>query len=354
MNRNGLQYLQYLRDIKLRGIKVCTKIESALTITNTLKSTGVYLIKQACVGMADECADLYLKRDGKELKYSPTAVKKYLREVLDTDFYYLQDVRGSIHYDIPHLMIASEVLKSKGKIEDSDRVLGVCNIINANAIGENLETMYNRGKPLKITLNLSTLESTKYPDYNRRYMAKLTVPNGYDCYIYEPKFIAQYALLSAVFGVSYDNLDNYVGLNSDGTEKQGLLMQYIPQSMENQFFSTIMSFDIKRLDGYFGLRFLNLYSALQERASVGGVYCHNIIPAMAELMANAFYIPFKHDLAQLSLLTERDCFINYATLNRLAFCVPQGYDINNFPSIASKVTLLDKTVNYRRLILNDY
>ena len=342
-------YLQYLRTLSSRTLQV-TDIYNEMNSANLyklLKDTVRSTMQKASNGLdetKDFGGDLYLGGDTFD-KYN---VKRYIRDILDDCFVYLQSESGSIYYDLPHIMVASSVLKySRGRTLDSVKVLSAGLLLNAESISNRVSIILKkRPRQIRIALNSGSFEAGK-TDYTKRYMMYLTIPRGFKCYLYEPRNIAQIALLSSM-GVRPDVMNSYIGDN-----KNGLIIGSIPQFVETLLSDMIFRNKVKKMDGYFGRDFKTLYAQyidskqLGEGYSAPFYYLESILPIMCSLMDSAFFQPYLQDLSNNVYVTEDDCFINYITPTCVSVCIRGDIDVMYLlPSIASKLTLVNPRMDF--------
>ena len=344
-----ISYMQFFREIPNRTLAVTDiyKEKNVADILNILVSYIHKSIRNACMGGVDETRDFGGDIFKGGTTYDTYSVKRYMREILDDCFSYLQDDSGVIHYDMPHILVASSVLQyERGRLADSTKVLSAGLLLNAESIAQKMSAVLKtKGKKINIGFNYSTYQA-------RKYMMYFTIPRGYNCYLFEPHNIAQIALLTQ-FGMNADSIANVVD-----SGKQGLLISGIPQSIETLVYDTLFRNQIVRLNGYFANQFRTMYNRAIQNKSIGTggfsapyFYFEHILPTMCSLMDTHFFQPYIHDISQHLDLTEQDCFINYITPSRVSLCLRSDLDINYvLPSVSKMMVRVNPRMDFTNVM----
>lgn len=347
-------YLKYLRDLTDREVVITGRYPAVkqekfqeLLIRN-IHTTML----QASNGGLDETKDFGGDMYKGGITFEKSYVKKYVREILDNCYAYLQDGNGYIYYDIPHLFVASQVMNYKyGRSVDSTKVIAAAMLLNVEDISKKIVTVLkSRGKGLKVGFKFNTYESKKV-DYNKKYMMYLTIPEGYNCYLYEPHNIVQIAFLT-VMGMDTNNIGNILNSNSNG-----LLIGSVPQFVETLVYDSIFRNKMYKLDGYFGNNFVSMYNQAIKDKLVGEgynapfLYYDRIIPTMCQLMDSAFFKPYLRDIGSNTDLTDEDCFINYITPSCVSVCVRKDLDVRYvLPSVANKLSIVNPEMDFTNIL----
>lgn len=347
-------YLQYLRGLANRNILVTDRYPAmkADKLEDLFRKTVHQSMIKASIGVdetKDFGGDLYLGGN----TFDEGMVKHYLKEILDDCHYFLQDSNGKMQRDMSHILIASYALQYKyARFHDSTKVLAAGLLLNSKDIASKVASLLkNRGKYIKLGFSYSSYESKKY-DYAKKYMMYLTIPQGYNCYIYEPLNITQIAFLMTL-GVGATDIGNYIGSN-----KNGLIIGSIPQSAETMVCDTIFRNKVAKYDGFFGNQFLEMYTQAirsknfsSEGYNAPFYYYESIIPTMCKLMDNAFYQGFLHDISSNIDLTEQECFINYITPTCVSVCIRKDLDVNYIlPSVANKLSIVNPVMDFTNVL----
>ena len=347
-------YLQHLRGLASRNVLITNRYPAmkAEKLDDLFKKSVHQTMIKASLG-ADETkdfgGDLYLGGN----TFNDSMVKQYIREILDDCYSYLQDINGKVLWDMPHIFIASYALQYKyARFHDSTKVLAAGLLLNSKDIVPTIAALLkNRGKRIKLGFNYSTYDCKKC-DYSKKYMMYLTIPNGYNCYLYEPHNIAQIAFLMTL-GMNVNDVGNYIGSN-----KNGLLIGSIPQSVETSVSDTIFRNRVLKLDGFFGNQFLDRYTQairnknfIVEGYNPSFYYYESIIPTMCKLMDSAFYQGYLHDINSNLDLTEEECFINYITPTCVSVCIRKDLDVNYvLPSVVNKLSIVNPVVDFTNVL----
>ena len=305
--------------------KLCKKVRGAVI----LNSFGV-----------DETADFGgdISRGG--TTFNEISVKRYISAILDVDVSaYLRSPSGKISYDMDNILIGSNILSNRGRHEDAVKVLEVGMLYNSAYIADVLNRISKlRGKNTKIGFYIGSYSAKKY-DYHQKYMMYMTIPKGYKCYLFEPENLVQMILLSKLGGMNAQQIQDYLANN-----KSGLLISEIDMHTEGIVYDTLLRGKIYKLNGYFGNRLKE--ENRKAAVSAGGSPDSNgeafftmvLIHDFLALMDRIFYQKYNNDLVGKPEITEKECFINFATPKSASICLREDLDINYvLPSLANKL-----------------
>lgn len=319
MTNGFTEYTKELLPFKARGLQTNKQLLSSLT-ESKIRSMCVSIARQL---IGDEIKDIGgdIYQGGKT--FDEYNLKVYARNVLDTYYPLLRTTNGGILYDIPHLAVAAEAMYYGGRSEDDvKRMYGISVLANMQYIINSVQDFKSksRGGVLKTIISRSNFECKTIPAINNRYMMYFTIPEGYNCFIYEPQSIVQLAFLNRVIG-----MDGISAGKVLSNTNRGLLIQEISLQTENQFARQIYGAQFATLTGYYKQNFISLYNKSLSDLSLRDIYATVFTPTMCEMM-NGFLNILNEDIASAGLLSS-DCYINYITPSRLAFCLKDTFNI---------------------------
>ena len=304
--------------------------------TNQVMNAIANVTRKAIIyysGGIDETVDFggNISRGG--LEFDTVKLKRYILNILDDTDKYLRDPNGTIHYTLPYLAIASNVLKNRGRVEDSIKVMYAGMLFNSEEVAAKVNRVTKtRGRPTRINFRVTSFSDRVY-DYYQKYMMHLTIPEGYTCYLYEPRNIMALVLLSTLSSMTTVEIATY--LNNGN---QGLLISEIDRQTENIVWNILLRNQVNLMNGYYGSQFRQKTDmAFQSDNTNNPAFLKDyLIPRMCQLMDANFFNAYLSDLAAKQI-TEADCFINYMTPKSIAVCIRNDLDINYIlPSVASK------------------
>lgn len=333
-------YGDFLRGLVSRPLVFTDKyglIKPDSYITNLCKKVRSAIIINS--GGLDETADFGGTISNGGNTFDKIAVKKYITSILDDVSIYLRSPAGKISYDMDNILIGSNILSYRGRYEDAAKVLEAGLLYNSDIIADVLNRISKlRGKDTKIGFYIGTYSAKKY-DYHQKYMMYMTIPMGFKCYLFEPENLVQMVLLSKLGGMNAQQIQEYLAVN-----KNGLLVSEIDMHTEGMVYDTLFRSKIYKMNGYFGSKFKeeNRKAATALGGSIDSngeaFYTKILIHDFLALMDKVFYQKYNNDLTNNPEITEKECFINFATPKSASICLREDLDVNYiFPSLTGKL-----------------
>lgn len=305
-----------------------------------LNGNNVYidLLNRARALLGTEAKDL-----GDEFASGGTVIddyglKTYTRMLLGDSYNYLKDTNGKICRDVPHFILAREIMRGQGRDSDDLSKVSALSIIASAPYLRDVYLTLSKSKDKKvfkpnIYQSLSDFSCTKFPFVFDRFMIYLLTSEGYTSYIYEPMFTSQMMFLVNVCNMPMEEAHNYVNKSRDS----GLLISGIPMWLENKLSETIYSGGVLNLDGYFKSAYYKAFDKLKNVAgSDRSVYKSSIKPQMLKLFGEVIKL-INVDLAQSPDIRVEDCYVNHISPRRLSICVRSDLNISEIlPNVGSK------------------
>lgn len=271
-------------------------------------------------------------------------LKAYISSILDDATSYLRSPSGKINYSMDNILIGYNILRNRGRFEDSVKVLYIGLLYNSYYIADIINRIRKtKSKPTKIGFYIGSYSAKKY-DYHHKYMMYLTIPKGFKCYLFEPENIVHIVLLSRLGGMNSAQIKNYLSVN-----KGGILISEIDMQTEMLAYDTILRNKIYKLNGYYGKKFKeeNRKAVVDNGENINSssdiYYTRVLMQDFLALMDKVFYINYNKDLVNKPEITEKECFINFATPRSASVCIREDLDINYvLPSLAKKMKEVGK------------
>lgn len=298
--------------------------------------------------LGDTCLKFY----GAEEKYYPNLyflnkVQEDIREFLCYLFFerdgktsespnrFLMNFIGSVVLDFEHLLLLYNYLK----FINYSNIMEVKGVLYYYAIEEYYRDIYPiLDGNISIVLRDGMMEfyTQKYRGYNKRYFPIYIVPKGYDCYIFEPKNLAQHAFLTSEVekNSSINSLvDRYIEAQEIlRKKKNGIFFDFLNKDIENKLMSKIASdeFPLQHMNGEYSKvlldEFLDRRKSYTDSVSldcVSNLYNRIIKPYELEVLGS-YIKQFCSNIAIVDL--EKDIFIYYVSPERVAIAVKKDID----------------------------
>ena len=327
-------YDTYIRKLRYRGIVVNSGKLSLFRVDGVRR----YLLDVARNYGGAEIQNLMNKSDLKDM-YD---FRVYTRSLLGKYYPMLRTMSGCIRYDVPHFGVVLALMKQDGVSEDVMRkVVALSILFNVDDVLDSIVKFRAKCKKGYIypIVKPDTLVCAAVPDLYRKYILYYTIPDGYDCYVYEPSTLVQVAFLRMVLRAEASSIPQILeGVRND------FLVGRVSAEVENRFAEDIYGLNFGVLNGHFKQEYYGYYQRTLEDHTMLNGYLNGLQTEMCELMSSAFMDKYEHDIGSNVELLMSDCFINFITPKMVSVLVRKGIDIHDIlPSVADKLQLVDAT-----------
>lgn len=340
-----------------------TYVNSFFVEANKLKREGIYLdkeyikqldIKRKCVEMAQG-----ILGSDMEYVYDIPSAKAFLRTLVsEQDFKIFADaLTMGLTYSLERLLILYDKLNNRGD-ECTQQVLGVLYFLVGHIIEDEFKSLIKASNGGRLypayTLNKNSFKWSRCNHILRKYMLRLSKPDGYTAYYYEKPNLAHLAFLTS----------DCVGMDVDGAEdyikkmKQGLFLNDVSPAMENKLISDILMGGYDILDGLYAATVLKETVALENElgtnADISSVYSQHVKPLMIEFIGRV--INLINDEINSNTTLETGVFkIYHISPSRVGILIKDGVDIKDvLPKSYGMFTKVPVSLTPRSLVLGEY
>lgn len=338
-------------------------INSFFVEANKFKREGIFLdkdyikqldVKRKCI----ETSEGILGSD-KELVYDVDSAKAFLRTLVsENDFkIFANALTMGLTYSIERLLLLYDKLNNRGD-ECTQQVLGVIYFLVGHILEDEFKTLIKASNGGRLypayTLSKNAFKWSRCTNILRKYMLRLSKPNGYDAYYYERPNLCHLAFLTSdCVGMDVESAEDYIS-----KMKQGIFLKNISSTVENKLSPDILMGGYDILDGLYASTILKETIALEDElgtnADISSVYSQHVKPLMIEFMGRI--ISIVNDEVSRNTELESGVFkIYHISPNRVGILVKEGVDIKDV--LPTSHTLFKKVpvgITQRSLVLGEY
>ena len=284
-------------------------------------------------GIKEQCHGIARKYLGEDIRFLGDAqgIRFYLMERFGNKaLRFFEDAFFNIVLDIEHAILFYHWINRYQK-EFLPTAKGLLFYIAGVQLHDEFEQLIKVAPRGKITpafaLDSKLFDWKRCPQIINKYMLHLSVPEGYEAYVYEREYLGHIAFLMS-HGKSFEEAKEMMHQTTSG-----LFYSFLPKHVESQLLPSILTngFETSYMDGIATQAYIKDRGTLENEHSLDemyNVYNYNVKPRMVDIMG-AIINNVSEEMAQISDLRSRDAFIYHLSPTRIGLLVHERKSINN-------------------------